>query len=110
MKDLNEIPPFPLNTWIQEEIDVPSFDPVVNEKEKRVEFNQTTKKATQKTYYAHSTPRRVVCSNHVYTCLDKPKYLFKCTKCDWHKILYPVTYKFDPETGIVTHRETGERA
>ena len=101
----------PLDTFIEEDIEIPSFEPVVNEKEKRVEFKQTTRKATRKTYYAHSKPQRVVCAGgtHKFRCIDKGKYVFKCINCDWHRILYPVTYKFDEKTGIATHRITRAR-
>ena len=102
--------PHKLNEWIEEEVDVPSTETVVNEKENRVEFKQNTRKATQKTIYLDSKPTRVICGDHHYTCIDKAKYVFKCTKCDWHKIAFPVTYKFNPETGKLIHRETGIQA
>lgn len=100
----------PLNQWIEEEVEMPVFTPEVNEDEGRVEFTQTTKKVKQKTFYSDSPPRRVVCANHEYICLSKPKSLFKCTKCDWNRIALPVTYRYNPETKELIHRETGEKA
>jgi len=99
----------PLNTFIEEDIEIPSFEPVVNEKEKRVEFKQTTQKATRKTFYAHSEPKRIVCSGgtHEFRCIDRGKYVFKCVNCDFHKISYPVTYRFNQQSGKLTHRLTG---
>ena len=81
--------PKPLNTFIEEEIEIPSFEPRVNEKEKRVEFIQTIKKATRKTYYSNSPSKKMICAGgtHVFRCLDKGKYIFKCRNCDFHKIL-----------------------
>ncbi len=99
----------PLNTWIEEEVDMPVFTPKVNEAAGRVEFTQETKRVKQRTIYSDSKPTRVVCGAHEYACLDKGKYLFKCKKCDWHKFAYPVTYKFDPTTGIITYRSSGIR-
>lgn len=100
--------PHPTNKWIEEEVDVPVMTPEVNEKEGRVEFTQTIKKVKQRTYYANSKPRRVVCGSHNYICVDKGKSLFKCTKCDWMRIALPVTYRYNPETKKLIHRETGE--
>lgn len=109
VKMLQDKYPFKTNEWIEEDSEIPVISPVVNEKEKRVEFVHTTQKVKQKTYYADSKPIQVVCKDHVYICLDKHKYLFKCTKCDWHRILSPITHKYDPVTGFVTYRESGQR-
>ena len=98
--------PHPLNTWVEEEVDVPSFEPKVNESENRVEFEQTTKKATRRTFYAHSAPRKVMCASHEYLPC-KGDYKYHCIHCDWIKVGYPVTYKYDPETKKLLHRETG---
>ena len=106
MKDSKDFP-HPLNTFIEEEVEVATMVPRVNEKEKRVEFVKGVKKVKQKTYYADSKPVKIVCSDHRFVCLDKGKYLFKCKKCTWHKIAYPVTFKFDEKTGILTYRRTG---
>jgi len=102
--------PHPLNTWIDEEVEVPVMTPKVNEKESRVEFTQEMKKVAQKTMYVDSKQTRIVCGSHTYACIDKGSYLFKCKKCDWHKIAFPVTFKFDQETGILTYRHTGIRS
>lgn len=99
--------PFKTNEFIEEEVNIPSFEPVV--KEDHVEFKQTTKKATRKTFYSDQKPKQVICTNHKYICLDKGKYSFKCVKCSWHKIAFPHLFKFDPETGILSNRKTGAR-
>lgn len=98
----------PVNEWIEEEVEIPSFEPRVNEAKKRVEFVQATKKATRKTYYASSPARKVICAGgqHKFRSLDIHKSLFKCRECDFHKIAYPVTYKFNQETGKLIHRKT----
>jgi len=100
----------PTNEWIEEDVDIkvmtPTFDPETN----TVKLKEEIKKVKQKTYYAQSTPSTVICAEHVYRCENKGRYLFKCTKCAWHRIAYPVSYRFDPETGILTNRKTGVRA
>jgi len=96
----------PLNEWVEEEVEIPSFEPVVNEEHKRVEFRQTMKKATRKTYYAKSEPRQLICNEHFFYPEDKKKALFACNKCNYKKIAYPVTYRYNPETGRLTHRIT----
>lgn len=100
----------PLDTWVEEEVEIPAFEPVVDEKNNRVEFKRTTKKAIQKTFYSEGTTSKLVCApgQHHYFPLDKGKYLFGCTKCTWKRFAYPTSYKFDPETGQLTHRITGE--
>lgn len=96
----------PLNQWVEEEIEIPSFEPVVNEAEKRVEYNQVMKKATRKTYYSDSRPRQLICNDHFFYPEDKKKALFACNRCRYKKIAYPVTYRYNPETGKLTHRVT----
>ena len=103
--------PFQTNKFVEEEVEIPVMTPVVNEKMKRVEFTQTKQKATRKTYYADSPSKRIICAGgkHVFRCLDKGKYIFKCKNCDFYKIAYPVTYKFNEKIGQLTHRITGVR-
>ena len=97
----------PTDQWIDEEIEIPVMAPQLNEETGKYEITRTTKKVTQRTFYAHTTPTKVICKDHQYICLDKGKYLFKCIHCDWHRIAPPVTFKFDPTTGKLTYRKTG---
>ena len=99
----------PTNEWIEEDVEIKVVSPVFDPETKRVELKQESKMVKQKTFYSNSTPSRVVCKEHIYVCLDKGKYHFKCTKCDWNRILFPVTYRFDEKTGIATNRITGVR-
>lgn len=103
--------PHKTNEWIEEEVEIPSFEPVVNEKMKRVEFRKTTRKATRKTMYAHSEPRKLLCKSgeHFFYPKDKKKSLFACNSCGFHKIAYPVTYKYNPDTGQLIHKITKRR-
>lgn len=102
--------PKPTNQWIEEDVEVKVMTPVFDPKTRNVTVKEETKVMKQKTYYSDSKPSTVVCAEHVYRCVDKGKYLFKCTKCRWSKIAYPVSYRFDPETGILSNRITGVRA
>lgn len=99
----------PLGVWIDEEVNVRTFEPEVDEKNKTVKIVAKDKKYHQKTIYVDSKPSTIVCKEHIYFCADKGKYLFKCRHCAWHRVALPVTFKFDPETGILTRRLTGER-
>lgn len=98
----------PLNEWVEEEVEIPSFEPVVNEQAERVEFRQTTRKATRKTYYAKSEARKLLCSSgdHFFYPKDKKKSIFVCNKCSFHKIAYPVTYRYNHKTGQLQHKIT----
>ena len=99
----------PTNEWIDEDIEVKVVSPVFNEKTHTVTLKEETKTVKQKTYYADSTPAMIVCKEHVYLCVNKGKYHFKCTKCDWNRIAPPVSFKFDESTGILTRRASGVR-
>jgi len=98
----------PVNQWIEEDINVDVMTPVVDEKGK-IKIEKQTQTFKQKTFYAQSTPNRVVCNEHIYFCQDKGKYLFRCTKCDWNRVAPPITFKFDESTGILTRRLSGVR-
>lgn len=99
----------PLDTWIEEDVDVHTFEPEVDEDNNRVKFKSVTKKIKQRTFYSEGSTSTVVCTDHRYFPLDKGKYLFKCRHCSWRRIAPPVSFKYDPETGILTRRHTGER-
>lgn len=102
--------PFKVNEWEEEDVKVTTVIPEYDDKTKKVKYIKKEISATQRTFRAHSKPRKIVCGkNHVYYCLSKGKYLFRCKNCDWHRILFPITYKFDLKTGIATHRLTGIR-
>lgn len=97
----------PLDEWIEEEIEVPTIEPVLNKSGKVVKLKKTIRKATQKTFYSRGKSRKVLCGDHEYYSLDKGKYLFRCKHCDWRMIAPPINFKFDEKTGKLTHRETG---
>jgi hypothetical protein len=99
----------PTNEWIEEDVEVKVMTPVFDEKTKNMTLKEETKIVKQKTYYADSVPSTVVCNEHVYLCLDKGKYHFKCRKCAWNRIAPPVTFRFDEGTGILTRRSDGSR-
>jgi len=101
----------PTNEWIEEDIEINVMTPKVNPEMGRVEFKQTKQKAKRKTFYSDSPNKKMICADgeHVFNCLDKGKYIFKCKNCDWHKIAYPVTYRFNKQTGKLTHRVTNNQ-
>lgn len=99
----------PLNKWIEEDVSVEVTKPVMDRESGQVKLEKKTETVKQKSYYTDSTPKKMICSNHEYICLDKPRYLFKCTKCDWHFKAYPVTHKYDPETKHLTRRDNAQR-
>lgn len=97
-----------LNEWTTEEVEIPVFKPEVDEENKRVTITATREKVTQKVYYANSTPRRVICSDHFYLPLNPKKYIFKCRKCDYHFKGNTLTHKYNSETGKICFRATGQ--
>lgn len=99
----------PLNEWIEEDVDVKVMSPIYNPQTKRVEIKEDVKRVKQKTFYSDSPASRVVCNNHFYLPFDMGKYMFKCRKCDWHRIAPPVTFQYLPDTGELIRRSSGER-
>jgi chromatin remodeling complex protein RSC6 len=100
--------PFKTNEFIEEEVEVPTFTPVFDEKNNRVNFESTTKKVTQKTMYIDVEPKTLVCSDHQYIPHRPNKYLFKCEKCTWQMKVNPTLVKYDPKLKKFIVRETGE--
>jgi hypothetical protein len=103
MSDIKDFP-HKLNEFITEEVEIPATLPVYDDKTKKVSFQEVTQKAVQKTFYAHSVPRQAICTDHVFDCLDKGRYLFRCQKCTWTQIAPPRSFRFDPQTGKLTRR------
>lgn len=98
----------PLNTWIEEDVEIKVMTPQFDIKTGSTKLKEETKKVKQKTFYSNNPTNLVICNKHHYVLQDKKKYIFKCTKCGWHKVAYPVTYNYNPETGELIHRETGQ--
>ena len=96
------------NQWLEEEVDMPVMTPHVDEEHGRVEFKQENKKVKQRTFYADSPPKKITCAKHFFISIDIHKYLFGCRDCDWRRIAFPITYRFDPKAGTLTHRKTGQ--
>lgn len=99
----------PTNEWIEEDIDLQVMSPVFNPETKRVELKEETKRVKQRTYYSDNPASRVVCNSHHYLPFDMGKYMFKCSKCDWHRIAPPVTFQYLPDTGELVRRKSGQR-
>lgn len=100
-------PNIKLNEWNEEEIDIPVVKPVLDKNNNRVSFEMGTQKAKQRTYYANSTPRMVVCKDHSLYPLDPKKYIFKCENCDFHYKGNTLTHKYNPDTKKLVYRSTG---
>lgn len=99
----------PLNEWVEEDVEIPVYTPVVNEELGRVEITQGTKKVKQKTMYIPDTSRKTICKDHEYISVDIHKYLFKCIHCDWCRIAPPVTFKYDPSDKSLRYRKSGQK-
>jgi hypothetical protein len=99
----------PLNQFIEEEVEITTMTPVVDQESSRVTFKMGKEKALQKTYYASSTPKMIICKDHSYKPLDPKRYIFKCEKCDWHYKAMPVTHKYHPEDNTLRLRSNGQK-
>ena len=101
--------PFKVNEFIEEDVPIEVTTPVYDPKTKKVELKKETQTFKQKTYYSDSPPKKIVCNEHTYVCVNKGRYLFQCTKCDWRRFALPVSFKFDPDTGVLTRRNSNIR-
>jgi hypothetical protein len=99
-----------LNEWSEEDGEIPTVNPVVDEKNKRVSYEMGTQKVKQKVYYANSTPRMVICNNHFMIPLEPKRYIFKCRKCDYHFQGSTITHRYDPTTGKILFRNSTQPA
>lgn len=98
-----------LDTWVEETVSIPVKEPQYDPETGKTKVVETQKEFTQKSYYTNPPSRKVICAQHVYRPHDTKRYIFKCQKCAWHFQAFHPTHKYDPETGYLTHRRTGER-
>jgi len=100
----------PLDTDIEENIPVKKITvDEIDEKRGTARFSVKTVMEKQTVRYMNVPKVRIRCPDgeHVFRILNKPKYLFACTKCPFVRKVYPSTYKYDQSTGKLIHRVTG---
>lgn len=104
---MNEFP-HKLDTWVEEEIDIPVIEPVLNEKQEVVGIKHTTRKATQKTMYTKAVETKVSCSDgsHDYFIPDRHNHVAHCKSCKKKRLVRAVYEKVID--GHVLDRYTGE--
>lgn len=99
---LKENPDKKLGEWLDEEVTV-----------KTVEFDPQTKKASvvdkidqRKVQYIHAPLKKYRCKSgeHVFKVLDRSRYIFGCTKCQYARQAYPTTFKITPEGYMIDMR------
>lgn len=99
---LDNNPDKKLNEWLTEDVPV-----------KTVEFDPQTKKASvvdkieqRKVQYVHAPIKKYRCKSgeHVFKVLDRSRYIFGCTKCQFAKQAYPTTFKITPEGYMIDMR------
>lgn len=97
-----------LNEWTEEDVEVTVHKPEFDEKTKRVTITQKKEKVKQKVYYAHSTPRKIICNDHFFLPMDPKRYIFRCRKCDYRFQGSTITHKYLPDTGKIVFRLNGQ--
>ncbi len=99
---LEENPDKKLNEWVNEAVPI-----------KTVEYDPNTKKATvadkveqRKVQYVHAPLKKYRCKNgeHIFKVLDRSRYIFGCTKCQYSRLAYPTTFKITPEGYMIDMR------
>jgi len=96
-----------LNEWVEEEVDVTTFKPVLSEDKNSVVIKTGVEKIKEKVFYSQSPARMVICGKHFYVPLNPKQYIFKCKNCDYHYHARIPTHKYNPETGELSNREAG---
>ena len=99
-----------LNEWKEEEVDLEI--PVIDVDEHGVPHKTTSViKAKRKSIYLDPPSRKVVCKSgkHDFYPVDKSKGLFACKKCEYYRIVEPITYEYfvDRSGGHLRNKKTG---
>jgi len=74
----------PLNTWIEEEIEIPSMEPIIDKRGNVAGVKQRTTKATRKTHYSKlSDPQKMSCfeKDHSWYIPDPHIHIAHCKNC-----------------------------
>lgn len=98
--------PHKLDEWITES--VPVTKNTFNEK--TGEITQDTITIDKKVKYIRVKPEKHRCKQgeHIFKSLDKGRYIFGCTKCQYSRQVFPGVYKLTSE-GFLIKTATGER-
>jgi hypothetical protein len=95
----------PIGEWIEEDVQVlkHKFD---LEKKRVVSVYEMEK---QKTMYINAPKEKYRCKNgeHEFVCIDKHKYIFSCTKCQFCRKVYPTKYMYNSKTKKLIDKSTG---
>ena len=98
-----------LGEFVEEDVPVQgiNYDPET----KKVSI--VTKLEKQKVMYIDAPKEKIRCKSgeHVFKSVDPHKGIFACTKCPYHRQVYPSTYEFrltGDKVGILVHRITGK--
>lgn len=98
----------PLNEWVQEEIEIATIEPVLNEKHEVVGLKHGKRKAYEKTMYVNAPETSVDCGkgSHMWHIPDKHKHVAFCKKCPKRRLIRAV-YERVIE-GKIVDRDSGE--
>jgi ribosomal protein L37AE/L43A len=84
--------PHPLNEFIEEDIPVKKirFDANTGK------ISQVTELEKQKTMYIDAKPEKTRCKSgeHYFKVINTSRGIFKCTKCPFHRQVYPTSYMY----------------
>jgi hypothetical protein len=100
--------PFKLDKWEMEESEIDVNVPDIDVKTgKVVGFKKESMPIIERVYRSEAKSQQLVCGDHNYECVDKHKYIFKCTRCSYSRIAYPCSY--DLLEGKLVPRETRQK-
>lgn len=96
-----------LDTWMEEPVEVPSFQAVVNKKGDVVGIEKGTTTKYIKTIYSKVEPKKMSCADrqHFWVMTDKHRHIASCRNCTKNRFLRAV-YEAIKE-GHIIDRETG---
>lgn len=104
----NEEFPHKLDEWIDEEVEVATLEPVLNEKQEVVGIKHGKRKAHQKTMYTRAPEVSVDCGkgSHDWYIPDKHVHVAFCKKCPKRRIIRAVYERVT--NGKILDRDSGE--
>jgi hypothetical protein len=98
----------PLDEWVEEEIEIPVIEPVLNKKMEVVGLKHSKRKASQRTIYTQSKEERISCSKgqHNWHIPDKHDHVAHCYNCTKKRMIRAVYERVTG--GKILDRSTGD--
>lgn len=102
--------PHKLNEWVEEEKEIPTFDPIVDKKGNITGVKEGIRKVSEKVMYTQlSTPQILSCNElqHYWFIKDRHSHIAHCKKCKKRQFIRAVYEQV--RDGKILNRDTQEQ-